>query len=353
MNGPKVQTYSEGLATVKSEFKKAVEDQLNNKEEEEEELFVKTTNDNDKEEYSKFLIENLQNEGVDPKKLTEWKNTKDDEEGFLLDFVLNRGWMEKGTAKPSINKPLSEESDIEELEKMEEFERAHNFRFEEENASEIVTHARTLPNVLRRPDTTRIDKRKEKKERKMIEKKQKKERLAHLKNVKMQEISERLNKIRVLAGAPVLKVEDLEGEFDPDSYDSKMKEEFGDGYYSSKNIQKPVFDDEIDITDLGMSDEQPLKDLEQPSKKPKKKKKKNKEAVADCEDPDFNMDCEAIENIQNNNKVRTISQNTDLMEELYPLEYEDMVKINYTNLCRLEIFLQDSNTDQCQRSRLI
>lgn len=40
-----------------------------------------------------------------------------------------------------------ETSDIEDLEKAEEFETAYNFRFEEEGAARLVTHSRELATV--------------------------------------------------------------------------------------------------------------------------------------------------------------------------------------------------------------
>ena len=40
-----------------------------------------------------------------------------------------------------------ETSDIEDLEKAEEFETAYNFRFEEEGAARLVTHSRELASV--------------------------------------------------------------------------------------------------------------------------------------------------------------------------------------------------------------
>jgi protein KRI1 len=312
-------TYTEGLEAAKSDFIKAA-NELNA----EEDLFVQAEESNADKEYSEFLVENLQKEGVDSSQLNEWKNTKDAEEGFLLDFVLNRGWMDN--SKPMKLDDSADEQDLEEFEKMEEFERQHNFRFEEENASELVTHSRSLPNVLRRKDDARILKRKVLKERKTVEKTQKKERLAHLKNLKMMEIAERLEKIRKLAGADVLNVEDIDGDFDPESYDIKMGHEFGENYYDNNSHEKPVFDDEIDIDDLILNEDQGENDFNvdsEPSLKSKKKAKKKKaKASADCEDPDFNMDCDA-EVFQP--VIVETEHYVDPMEEIYPLEYEDIV----------------------------
>jgi protein KRI1 len=114
-------THTQELNAAKSEFIQAA-DTLDTADD----LFTKTTSTEADMEYSQFLLENLQRDGVDPNRLKEWKNSQNEEEGFLLDFVLNRGWMEKGKAL-KLDDP-EEVSDLEELEKMEAFEQAHNFR---------------------------------------------------------------------------------------------------------------------------------------------------------------------------------------------------------------------------------
>lgn len=251
---------------------------------------------------------------------------------------------------------------------MEEFERKHNFRFEEEDSNLLITHARELPNTLRRKDETRINARKALKERKIIEKKQKKERLAQLKNIKLKEVRERLDKIRKLAGADVLDIEELEGDFDPDAYDKKMEMEFGTEYYDQEG-GKPEFADDVDIDDIingnyekeddhqahvlfedeEEDEEKPHKkskknkkelvacedsqfnmDCDAPPKKKNKKKTKALKMVAECEDPDFNMDCDAPQKPQkikaNLIHVPEIAEPVvDPMEELYPLDYEDII----------------------------
>lgn len=99
------------------------------------------------------------------------------------------------------------------------FESSYNFRFEEpcvfnilnrilihghvRNAAVIPTHPRTLPSLVRRPDTTRKEARERKKERKEEKLLQKKEEVKRLKALKMKELRERLEKVGAEGGEAV------------------------------------------------------------------------------------------------------------------------------------------------------
>lgn len=58
----------------------------------------------------------------------------DENETFLMNFVLNKGWIDKDSKSkaPTYEELVAEEEDEEEVERMEDFEQKHNFRFEEE-----------------------------------------------------------------------------------------------------------------------------------------------------------------------------------------------------------------------------
>ena len=101
---------------------------------------------------------------------------------------------------------------------------------------------------MRRKDDARKEKRNEKKERKEEEKRRKLEELNKLKQMKKDEILEKLKKAEFLSGAPLLddkrileKAEkELKTEFIPDLYDRDMAKIFDEKYYemSDSEIKK-------------------------------------------------------------------------------------------------------------------
>ncbi|KAJ3104604.1 KRRI-Interacting protein 1 [Phlyctochytrium bullatum] len=240
----------------------------------------------EEDEYKSFLLENLSKAGTSG--LEDWKAYMRDKdpgkaaanidpnEAFLLDYVLNKGWVDKSAKRVPTYEEIIEEEHIDDDmdEKMEEFERKFNFRFEEEGGTEIQTYARDVEGTLRRKDTRRAEERKRAKERKEEERKKKDEELKRLKNLKREEIRERLQKIAEVAGVPFLDENDDEGgkkkkkkskspaisfddidleeDFDPEKFDRMMQEKFGDNYYTAEDAGiKPVFDDEEDPWDIG------------------------------------------------------------------------------------------------------
>lgn len=224
-------------------------------------------------------------------------------EDFLLNYILNRGWIDKSAdeqrpVKPRLNKSLlkskstddadssapaengdaddvakkakeegkaygrdwaaeaaaleSDDSDFDE--KADAFETAYNFRFEQGPESlTIPTYSRTPKDSARREDNTRKRKREERAARKEEEKRLKMQELSRLKNLKRQEIVDKLKKLREVTGSSAVELEnlDLEGEFDPDAHDEAMQKAFGDAYYEGEDEgEKPVWDDDIEIDDI-------------------------------------------------------------------------------------------------------
>lgn len=84
-------------------------------------------------DYKKFLLESMA--GSDQHSfdaLKEWRTYEDNpnidaSEKFLLDFILNRGWMEKPIEKPYLE-DIDLDADENAVEESEQFERKHNFR---------------------------------------------------------------------------------------------------------------------------------------------------------------------------------------------------------------------------------
>ncbi|KRZ76738.1 Protein KRI1 -like protein, partial [Trichinella papuae] len=179
-----------------------------------------------------------------------WNNPQVDEgELFLRDYLLNRRYREKDDGDAVVDNVDYEEDEIL-LEKQSEFERKHNFRFEEPNAHTIITYPRDVKDSLRRKDDSRKQIRERQKERKEREKLKREEEIKLLKNLKKKEISEKLEKIKETAKLESISLNDydLDGDYDPDEHDRKMKETFNDEYYSRDDAdqKRPQFSDSDD-----------------------------------------------------------------------------------------------------------
>jgi len=212
----------------------------------------------EEEDYKTFLLENMAD--VDnPSAIQEWKTYKDNpnvdkNEAFLMDYILNRGWIEKDKKKNAFSLDNEELSDDEEdVEKADRFESQYNFRFEEEGGTQLITHSRNIEDSMRRKNNSRKQKRENVKQRKLEEKKRREEELKRLKNLKKQEIINKLKQIQEITGNKSVGFEDidLEGDFNPEEYDKKMEDVFNDDYYNDEDAGiKPEFADDIDIDDI-------------------------------------------------------------------------------------------------------
>ncbi|KAJ1330261.1 hypothetical protein BSLG_009576 [Batrachochytrium salamandrivorans] len=260
-NGP---SHVEEQALLKKAFKKAAFGNENStagaEDADDEDLFTvrpRTIDEYEKEseEYSQFLLDNM---GMENPNHKSWENLKktepmEEDEMFLMDYILNRGWIEKDANRMPTYDEVIEDEDEDAVEAAEEFEHKFNFRFEEEGGAQIVGHARNIDGLLRRTDDSRKRKREEQKLRKEEDKKRRTEELKHLKNLKREELATKLQKIRDMSGGHIIGLEDvdLDKDFDPIEYDLKMQRAFDDSYYDSKDASiKPKFDDDIDVSDL-------------------------------------------------------------------------------------------------------
>eukprot|EP00177_Eucheuma_denticulatum_P001920 GFKZ01003429.1.p1 GENE.GFKZ01003429.1~~GFKZ01003429.1.p1 ORF type:complete len:728 (+),score=216.51 GFKZ01003429.1:114-2297(+) len=192
------------------------------------------------------------------------ENEKPDEkERFLRDFVLNNGWLDRNAGDaPRANEyeievdtedPDKTDSDdekkAEEDEKFEEkvdtFEAKYNFRFEDPEGTQIVSHGREIPNSMRRPDERRKRAREARRLRKQREKIDKIEEIKRLKSLKRKEIQARLIAIEEAAGEGLdLSGMDLDGDFDPEEFNRQMEAKFGDEYYATKDTEMKELADE-------------------------------------------------------------------------------------------------------------
>ncbi|OLY78098.1 Protein KRI1-like protein [Smittium mucronatum] len=228
-------------------------------EEDQDGLFLKrdkTTDEKEDEDlqYRSFLLENLakgrdQEESI--KELDFFKDSKTDpDQAFLVDYILNRGWIDKDGKKPKYEEIVADEVDEIVDYEAETFEK--NYRFQEEGGTTIQTYSRNIEDSIRKQDSKRKTKRKETNERKMQEKQQKVEELKRLKNLKKLEIMEKLEKIKEITGNDTVGFNDidLENDYDPDQYDNQMSNVFNEGYYNQEDSKKPVWNDDIDIDDI-------------------------------------------------------------------------------------------------------
>ncbi|CAE6502586.1 unnamed protein product [Rhizoctonia solani] len=299
------------------------------------------------------------------------------DEDFLMNYILNRGWIDKSENRaPTYKEVVEVESkakakeeaslgdgqadeggdlsngllDEDEFDEVaDHFESTYNFRFEEPNAHIIATHPRNVTSV-RRTDTTRKEAREKRKERKAEKMLAKKEEVKRLKSLKMREFKDKLEKVRMEGGFGVkskgeqkaveeegledygaLGKLDLDGDWDPDQHDAQMKSLYAEYEEYEDDDQKPTWDDDIDVSDL--IPKEPVSASEgQTGKKKKSKKRKHDEDGSDAGvDPD-EMDAEIERPMQEEDEEEWDGSEEmrkqvleRYMDEMYDLEFNDMV----------------------------
>lgn len=189
-----------------------------------------------------------------------WDNegTLDDGEKFLREYILNMGWKTKKDINENQKKSIdgedelsvdSDSADEEFLDRVDEFETKFNFRFEEEGGHAISSHARKVDDSVRVMESKRKRERDSKKAREDEEKTSKLMELQRLKNLKRQEIKNRLLEIEKVTGNAGLAEEStgesyLESEFDPAYHDQAMTSLLGEDYYENEDSEFVAQDDE-------------------------------------------------------------------------------------------------------------
>ncbi|OCF34319.1 hypothetical protein I316_03833 [Kwoniella heveanensis BCC8398] len=229
------------------------------------------------------------------------KKAKADED-FLMDYILNRGWIDRsekhvptykeivgndvdsdassdddnekdGRGKgESSNHPwgkLDEEEDFDE--KADRFEAEYNFRFEEPGSSSIVSHPREIPSLVRRPDDARKTKRARRAERKAAERAAQEEEVRAKKGSKRREMEKRMASLKadlaeegVEGGVDWDQLEKvLDGEWDEGEWEKVVggmlsRANGGDDGAEEEGDEKPTWDDDIgdaEYDDIEMDEE--------------------------------------------------------------------------------------------------
>lgn len=198
-----------------------------------------------------------------------------DPETFLSNFMSSRAWI---PSEQSQFQPF-ESDDEDEDRRAEEFEEAYNFRFEDPAKSneKLTSHARDVASkhsVRREEENVRKKRRTLEKEKKEAAKKELAEEKARLRKLKIEDVQEKLRKIKRAAGwrGKDLKEEDwakfLDASWDDAEWEEEMQKRFGEVYYGEgdidsevehteaqaarkkRMIKKPKWDDDIDIGDI-------------------------------------------------------------------------------------------------------
>lgn len=254
---------------------------------------AKAEDESDADSDDDFMIAKSKPQPVDsepkPKIVLDVEHADKDPENFLSNFLAARAWT---SDNPNFQ-PL--ESDDEDEERREQFEFAYNMRFEDpETANEkLKTYARdaVANQTVRREDKSGRKKQREKeREKKEAEKRERDEEKARLRKLKIEEMEEKVKKIKEAAGLSgkdfdVNEWTDvLDADWEDDKWEKVMRQKFGEDYYEendegassddeggdkkSKKPKKPKWDDDIDIKDIVSDfedDEKPkisLSDLE-------------------------------------------------------------------------------------------
>ncbi|OJJ70584.1 hypothetical protein ASPBRDRAFT_128538 [Aspergillus brasiliensis CBS 101740] len=198
------------------------------------------------------------------------ENADKDPETFLSNFMSARAWIPAGR---SDLQPF-ESDDEEEDQRAEAFEEAYNFRFEDPSKinATLITHSRDTTNkqsVRREEKSSRKKRRDAERQQREEEKKQRETEKNRLRKLKMEELQDKVNQIKEVAGFRAAELTDedwvsfLDAAWDDKNWEEEMQKRFGEDYYAEgdkegsgdesgkkKRLKKPTWDDDIDIKDL-------------------------------------------------------------------------------------------------------
>ncbi|QEU62796.1 Kri1 [Kluyveromyces lactis] len=217
-------------------------------------------------------------------------NPKVDDEKFLQEFVNQQAWIpKKGDKVINLDRrgtDIEEDEDFDDA--VEQFENAYNFRYEDPNAAEIVSYARTQATLRRSATSSRRRKRDEEKAIKDKEDEEKQKAVQKKKKEKVNQLTDVLEQVKKEYGADIkeehvkaLTDTLINGNFEDGKWDEVIGTIFNDEFYNQED--KPTWDENDDIMgefyaeqeteDHAEDDETLAADSEEPKKKKSKKDK--------------------------------------------------------------------------------
>lgn len=225
------------------------------------------------------------------------ENADRDPETFLSNFMSARAWVPLDQAE---RHPFESDDESDE-DRAEKFEEAYNMRFEapEKSNETLRSYSREYAekySARREEKNARKKKREAERAAKDAAKQQLKEEKARLKKLRLEEVQEKVRRIKKAAGLKTsdLQPEDwarfIDDEWDDSKWEEEMQRRFGDQYYAQ---QEDLSNDDDDNDNDDDND-----DSKTTSKKKRKPHKPKFDDDIDIKDiiPDFEDDTEAAAN---------------------------------------------------------
>jgi protein KRI1 len=212
-----------------------------------------------------------------------------DGESFLLEFAKQNAWIpQKGDRIINLDKKGEDDEEFDTA--AEKFEAAYNFRYEDPNAAEIVSYARTQATVRRDELSGRRKKREAEKQEHEKSKKEKEKLISKKKTEKVNKLADILEQIKKEYGAEInedivskISASLLDKDFDDSQWDTLLAEIFNDEYYNDDN-GKPQWDEDDEImkdfkaeSDIDDEEGDESEEADEESEGPPRKKSKKDE----------------------------------------------------------------------------
>ncbi|KAF5095064.1 hypothetical protein D0Z00_003289 [Geotrichum galactomycetum] len=304
--------------------------------------------DDEDDDEDDFLVKRKEEREVKPIDLPD---PNQNENEFLQAFLDTKGWLpqtvDKKTGKtivPSYGDIIEDDDEFDD--RAEQYEIKHNFRFEDDNAGEIVSYARNQTTLRRTQESTRKKQREAKIQARLEEEKKKEAKVARIKNKKVKEVASKFEQLkqalggdgddaadedtlqRLLAASENLDILDFEG----DEWDKKMEQVFNDDFYSKGGHKPKLGDDDNDNED----DDQDEDDAE---------------GAADLEETAGNDDEEESPKLSKNQQKREEKRKKKLEQQQIRNKAQEIVEKNLDTILEKEGVTDDKADDDTPKFR--